>query len=303
MAIYHYIRLIFSGHNSLMAATLASHSCYFCEAKLNEGKGRQAYDLCFSRSISLNTFNKIEKSTWNPPRSRHFRIGNELQHNTSPPRLSTNGRAVKMAPINEVVKTKAVSANKVEKINGKRQAINGASIIKRSPSPPLIKRTNVIDSQKLPPLEDLKILPSDEGFSWANENYNSVQRSIDVWSFIVSLRVRVFLENAKWTYAEGFSEDKQVEYFHVAVSYLLNYLVSCSFYDFLDWNIVCSFNSTITLPIQKKRRQKTASWLRERVLQLGPTFIKLGQLSSTRSDLFPREYVDELAKLQVSVLF
>ncbi|XP_022140650.1 uncharacterized protein LOC111011256 [Momordica charantia] len=244
-----------------MAATLASHSCYCREAKLNEGKGKQAFDLCFSRSISLNSFNKFEKSTWSPPSHQHFRLRNEMQHNTSPPRLgTTNGRAVKMVPVNEVVRKKAASANKVETINGKKQVIYGASIVKRSPSPPLVRRTNVTDPRKLPPIEDLKVLPSDEGFSWANENYNSVQRSIDVWSFVISLRVRVFIENAKWTYAGGFSEDKQ-----------------------------------------KKRRQRTASWLRERVLQLGPTFIKLGQLSSTRSDLFPREYVDELAKLQDKV--
>lgn len=51
--------------------------------------------------------------------------------------------------------------------------------------------------------------------------------------------------------------------------------------------------------MQKARWRKTASWLRERVLQLGPTFIKLGQQFSTRSDLFPEEFVQELAKLQV----
>lgn len=50
---------------------------------------------------------------------------------------------------------------------------------------------------------------------------------------------------------------------------------------------------------QKSRRRKTASWVREKILQLGPTFIKLGQLSSTRSDLFPIEFVEELSKLQV----
>jgi predicted unusual protein kinase regulating ubiquinone biosynthesis (AarF/ABC1/UbiB family) len=46
------------------------------------------------------------------------------------------------------------------------------------------------------------------------------------------------------------------------------------------------------------RRRKQASWIRETILELGPTFIKLGQLFSTRSDLFPSEYVEELAKLQ-----
>ena len=46
------------------------------------------------------------------------------------------------------------------------------------------------------------------------------------------------------------------------------------------------------------RRRQQAVWIRENFLELGPTFIKVGQLFSTRADLFPTEYVEELSKLQ-----
>lgn len=49
------------------------------------------------------------------------------------------------------------------------------------------------------------------------------------------------------------------------------------------------------------RARKLAIWIRESILQLGPTFIKIGQLFSTRSDLFPAEFVEELGKLQDKV--
>jgi predicted unusual protein kinase regulating ubiquinone biosynthesis (AarF/ABC1/UbiB family) len=62
-----------------------------------------------------------------------------------------------------------------------------------------------------------------------------------------------------------------------------------------------SYSGGMTEENQAKRRRAIAIWIRETFLDLGPTFIKLGQLFSTRADLFPSEYVEELTKLQDKV--
>ena len=50
--------------------------------------------------------------------------------------------------------------------------------------------------------------------------------------------------------------------------------------------------------IKAAKRAAIAIQLREGLLELGPTFIKLGQLLSTRIDVVPAEYIAELTQLQ-----
>ncbi|KAI8552198.1 hypothetical protein RHMOL_Rhmol06G0247300 [Rhododendron molle] len=275
-----------------MAVAIASYSCYCRDVELMN-HGRSVHHLSLASSISLQQLPTSRRHKCKSrPTDRFFRFQVKMQQSESPVKLGSNGRTIKMVPTSEVMKRKTPSLDNADVVNGSKRVVNGsnrvvngsigvangskgvlkgskgvlkgskvvvngASIIKRDTASALVKIKKTGGSKELPPIEELKVLPSDEGFSWANNNYNSVQRSIDVWSFVLSLRVRVLFDNAKWSYIGGFTEDKQ-----------------------------------------KNRRRRTASWLRECVLQLGPTFIKLGQLSSTRSDLFPREFVDELAKLQ-----
>ena len=49
------------------------------------------------------------------------------------------------------------------------------------------------------------------------------------------------------------------------------------------------------------RLDKQAAWLRKSLINLGPTFIKIGQALGTRADLLPLAYVHELASLQDQV--
>ena len=67
------------------------------------------------------------------------------------------------------------------------------------------------------------------------------------------------------------------------------------------YNKSWSYPGGVTDVKQATRRKTQAVWIRNTLLDLGPTFIKVGQLFSTRADIFPGEYVEELAKLQDKV--
>ncbi|WNZ26498.1 AarF/ABC1/UbiB kinase family protein [Leptolyngbya sp. NK1-12] len=67
------------------------------------------------------------------------------------------------------------------------------------------------------------------------------------------------------------------------------------------YNKAWTYPNGLTEDSQAQRRRKLAVWIRETLLDLGPTFIKVGQMFSTRADLFPIEYVEELSKLQDKV--
>lgn len=208
-----------------MAAILASNSCNCRNVELMN-QGTTLENLNFSNSISVQKFSKFGKKTCNlPTNHRCFRFQVEMRQTESSARAGINGKAVKMVPTSEVVlKRKTPSINGVETVNGTRKIVNGASLVRKDTASAMVKSPKIRRPKELPlpPVEELKVLPSDEGFSWAKENYNSWQRSIDVWSFVLSLRVRVLLDNAKWAYIGGFTEDKQVSFIKKKIIFVMS---------------------------------------------------------------------------------
>ncbi len=74
---------------------------------------------------------------------------------------------------------------------------------------------------------------------------------------------------------------RQIKIFGIATKLLFS----------LWWNKITGNNSS-------GRRYRLAQWLVKNILELGPTFIKIGQALSTRADLIPIEYIQEFSQLQ-----
>ncbi|MGQ9836506.1 MAG: ABC1 kinase family protein [Cyanobacteriota bacterium] len=94
-------------------------------------------------------------------------------------------------------------------------------------------------------------------YRWARENYTRQGRMLDIWRFVLTWLIYLWLDQQAWSYGGQPTPERKA-----------------------------------------KRRRARAIWIRETLLNLGPTFIKVGQFFSTRADLFPTEFVEELAKLQ-----
>ncbi|KAM3227044.1 hypothetical protein ACQJBY_059163 [Aegilops geniculata] len=92
------------------------------------------------------------------------------------------------------------------------------------------------------------------------KTYSTIQRTLEIWGSVFAFIFKVWLNNQKFTYRGGMTEEKRV-----------------------------------------MRRKVLAKWLKESILRLGPTFIKIGQQFSTRVDILPKEYVDQLSELQDQV--
>ncbi|MFB2877500.1 ABC1 kinase family protein [Floridanema aerugineum] len=89
---------------------------------------------------------------------------------------------------------------------------------------------------------------------------------------------------SRWQRPKYSQLTRQIDIFSAAITFIF----------YLWWDATFRNNSVL----HKKRR---AEWLKTTLVDLGPTFIKIGQALSTRADLLPLEYVKALSELQDKV--
>lgn len=91
-------------------------------------------------------------------------------------------------------------------------------------------------------------------------------------------------QQPRWQRVQYSSLSRQLDIFRSAFQFAL----------YLGWDKLRGRNTP-------KQRCRRARWLVQKLLDLGPTFIKIGQALSTRPDLIPLEYVQALGQLQDNV--
>ncbi|RWW66972.1 hypothetical protein BHE74_00025628 [Ensete ventricosum] len=144
--------------------------------------------------------------------------------------LVTHTSANKMVPTKDLVRKRVPSHQKPAPVNGSKMVVIGAGTSKRNITSDLVQTNKNIAPKDITFTDEVKVLPLDEGFSWANDNYNYWQRTMDIWNFVISLRIRVLFDDAKWAYIDGFTEEKQVSILgillnHDALAYMCIFII------------------------------------------------------------------------------
>lgn len=103
---------------------------------------------------------------------------------------------------------------------------------------------------------------AEPGGRWSRfKSYSTIQRTFEIWTFAIQFFFKLWLVNKKFTYGK----------------------------------------EGMTEPALSARKTELAIWLREGLVRLGPTFIKIGQQFSTRVDVLSPEFIKQLELLQDNV--
>ncbi|KAF6149307.1 hypothetical protein GIB67_026163 [Kingdonia uniflora] len=119
------------------------------------------------------------------------------------------------------------------------------------------------------------------------KTYSTIQRTLEIWGSVLTFLFKVWFNNQKFAYRGNISR------------FFLQQLFAKLRRSEYPKRDGVYYAGGMTEEKRVIKRKALAKWLKESILRLGPTFIKIGQQFSTRVDILAQEYVDQLAELQM----